>query len=115
MRSRLPDLPEWLQKFTEILEDTKVPALANTSQDSDPERFTKLATRNQSIYTHFLKDPKLRGLQANQDYEGSWQEALAKQYLGLNNLMTWWQQITKFSMRVVNLGTITEMLSWYII
>ena len=55
-RSRLRDLPEWLKDFTDNLEDTEVPGLANTSQDSDSERPTKVATRKHSIYTHFPKD-----------------------------------------------------------
>ena len=37
-RDRLRDLPEWLEAFTENLEDTEVPALAHTSHDSDSER-----------------------------------------------------------------------------
>ena len=54
--SRLRDLPEWLKEFTENLEDTEAPALANTSHDSDSERTTKVASRKQSIKTHFPKD-----------------------------------------------------------
>ena len=52
------DLPEWLQEFTDNLEDTEVPALAHTSQDSDSERPTKVTTRNHGICTHFPKDRK---------------------------------------------------------
>ena len=36
--SRLRDLPEWLEEITDKFEDTQVPALANTSQDSDSDR-----------------------------------------------------------------------------
>ena len=54
------DLPERLEEFTENLEDKAVPALrdtpANTSQDSDAERPTKVASRKHSIYTHFPND-----------------------------------------------------------
>ena len=38
---RLRDLLEWLEEFTENLEDTEVPASANISQDSELERPTK--------------------------------------------------------------------------
>ena len=48
--------PEWLEEFTDNLEDTEVPALTNTSQDSDSERPTKVASRKQSICTNFPKD-----------------------------------------------------------
>ena len=53
---RLRDLPEWLEEFAEILEDTEVPEPAHTSHDSDSERLTKEAPRKHSIFTHFPKD-----------------------------------------------------------
>ena len=49
---RLRDLPEWLEEFTDNLEDTEVHAPAHISQDSDLERLTKV----HSMYTHFPKD-----------------------------------------------------------
>ena len=73
--SRLRDLPEWSEEFTENLEDTEVPALANTSQDSDSERLTTVATRKHSIFYSLSQEPKLRSEQANQDFEGFLQEA----------------------------------------
>ena len=48
-RSRLRDLPEWLQVFTENPEDTAVPALANFCS-----RKTEMA--------RFASEPRLRGL-----------------------------------------------------
>ena len=53
---RLRDLSEWLEEFTENLEDTEMPAPAHISHDSDSERSTKVASRRHSIYTHFPKD-----------------------------------------------------------
>ena len=53
--SRLRDPPQWLEVFTDNLEDAEVPALANTSQDSDSERPAKVATMKHSIYTRFPK------------------------------------------------------------
>ena len=53
----LADLPEWLEEFTDNLEDTELPASAHIAQDSDLEHLTKLTTksRKHSIYTHFQK------------------------------------------------------------
>ena len=55
---RLRDLPEWLEEFTDNLEDTEVHATAHISQDSDSERPTRvvLKSRKHSIYTHIPKD-----------------------------------------------------------
>ena len=55
-RYRLRDLPEWLEEFTDNLEDTDVPAPANISRDSDSDRPAKVAARNHSIHAHFPKD-----------------------------------------------------------
>ena len=112
--NRLRDLPEWLEEFTDNLEDAEVSAIANTSQDSDSERPTKVATRKHSICTHFPKKTEI-AKSANEPWfwgllAGS---ALAKQYLGEKKSVTWWQQITRFSMKSLNLETITDVLSWY--
>ena len=53
---RLRDLPEWLEEFTENLEDTEELVPANLSHDSDTERPTEVISRKHSIYTHFPKD-----------------------------------------------------------
>ena len=53
---RLRDFPEWLEEFTDNLEETEVPALANTSHDAGSECSMKVAPRKHSIYTHFLAD-----------------------------------------------------------
>ena len=81
------DLPEWSEEFRDNLEDTEVPALANTSQDSDSEHPSKVASRKHRLHTHFPK--RLKSLQSNPDDKGSLQEgALAKQYLGQKMLVT---------------------------
>ena len=54
--NRLRDLPEWLEEFTDNLEDTEVHAPAHISQDSDSELPTNVASRKHSIYTRFPKD-----------------------------------------------------------
>ena len=55
---RLADLPEWLEEFKENLVDTELLASAHSSQESDPEHPTKVATKSwmHNIYTHFPKD-----------------------------------------------------------
>ena len=45
----LADLPEWLEEFTDNLEDTEVPAPAHSSHDSDSERATKVVLRKHSV------------------------------------------------------------------
>ena len=50
------DLSEWLEEFTDNLEDTEVPSPANTSHDPDSERPAKVVSRKHSIFTHFPKD-----------------------------------------------------------
>ena len=67
-------IPVWPEDFTENLEIVETAAPAEISHDLDPERPLKVASRKHSIFTHFPKDQKLRGLQANQDYEGSLQK-----------------------------------------
>ena len=70
---RLRDLPEWLEPFTDNLEDTETPAPAPVSQDSDSERTTKVAEnlRKHSIFAHFPEKPRLRRLLENQNNKGS--------------------------------------------
>ena len=55
---RLRDLPGWLEEFTDNLEDTGTPVLADIPQDSESERPTKVVSKfwKHSIYTHFPKD-----------------------------------------------------------
>ena len=60
-------LPEWLEEFTDNLEDTELHAPAHISQDSDSEHPTKVV-ENQGSTVFILtsqKKPKLRSLLAN--------------------------------------------------
>ena len=54
----LRDLPEWLEEFTDNLEDTVMPVPAYSSRDSDSDRPTKVVSklRKHSFCTHFPKD-----------------------------------------------------------
>ena len=56
-RSRLRDLPEWLEEFTDNLEDAAVPAPAHISQDSDSERPTKVSPTGSTVF--FLTSRKI--------------------------------------------------------
>ena len=97
-------LPEWMEKFADNLEDTKVPALANTSHDSDSERPTKVATRTHSIYIHFSKDRNCEACKRTKMTRAPCRRR--------NGEAVPPAHITKSSMRV-NLGTITDTQSWY--
>ena len=71
---RLRDLPEWLEEFTDNLEDTELHAPAHISQDSACESGIKMNIK-EAQYLHSLpKRPKLRSLLSNQDYKGSLQK-----------------------------------------
>ena len=52
-----------------------------------------------------VRGPKLQGPRS--------EEAVAEPYLVQKILVIWFQQITKFSVKVVNLETITDMQSWW--
>ena len=55
------DLPEWLEEFTENLDNTGVPAPAHSSQDSDSDRTTKSGLKiKEAQYLYSLpKIPKI--------------------------------------------------------
>ena len=72
---RLRDLPEWLEDFTENLEDTEMPAPANISHDSDSERPMKVAPRNHSIYNHLPKSQNCEVCKQTKIHKGSLQKA----------------------------------------
>ena len=59
-RNPLPDLPGWLEEFTENLVDESVPAHrdapASSSRESTSEPRVKEVSGKHSIYTHFPKD-----------------------------------------------------------
>ena len=72
----MADLPEWLEELPDNLGDTELSASAHSSQESNPEHPTKVATkwRKHSIYTHFPKWPRLRRMLENQNNKGSLQK-----------------------------------------
>ena len=64
MEKSIARFPEWLEEFTDNLEDKEVPASrdtpANTSQDSDSEHPAEVVSKKHSIDTHV---PKHRNLE----------------------------------------------------
>ena len=93
-------IPDWLQLFTDNLEDLETHVLAHSSEreNSDSEGdASKVGTqkRKQSIYNHFPKaeiatnawEPKLRGFFAEDVERDLFREQ--------KNLVTWQQQSTK--------------------
>ena len=52
------DLPEWLEEFTDDLEEAELHAPAHISQDSDSEHPSKVVSKSgkHNIYIHFPKD-----------------------------------------------------------
>ena len=71
-------IPEWLQPFTDHLQDleTHVPAHSSERENSDSEGATKVLTqkRKHSIYSHFIKDRNCDVCLRNTNYEGSLQK-----------------------------------------
>ena len=74
---RLRDLPEWLEPFTDNLEDAETLAPAQDSQDSDSGRTTKVTERSRkhNICYSLLKMPSLRRLLENPNHKGPLQKA----------------------------------------
>ena len=88
---RLRDLPEWLEPFTDNLEDTETLAPAPVSQDSDSERTTKVAEklRKHCIFTHFSKSRDCDVCLRTKITRALAEDALAKVYHVQKSLVTW--------------------------
>ena len=108
------EIPEWLQEFGENLVDDRVPehreSHASSSHESSLEPtwiwvstvfiFISLKTE----IARSARGPKLQGLRA--------EDVLAESYFVQKIWVILLQQITKFSVKVVNLETIIDMQSW---
>ena len=74
------EIPEWLQEFRENLVDDEIPLQGGSHASSSHEVSLEPTTKRRedfckhSVYTHFPKRPKLRDLQADQNYKGSVQK-----------------------------------------
>ena len=80
------NLPEWLEEFTDNLEDTEMGGPAHICQDSDSERLTKVASRKHRVSTHFPKDPNCE-IRKKTRITGLFADALAKQYFEQKSLV----------------------------
>ena len=112
------DIPEWVQEFRENLVDDRVPEHRDSHASSShelsleptPARSAELGKH--SVYTHFRKTEIARSARGQKSQGPRAEDALAESYLVQKILVIWLQQITKFSLKVVNLETIIDMQSW---
>ena len=86
--NRLQDLPEYLEEFTDDLEDTEVPTSAKNPHDSDSEHPIKVASRKHSVYAHFPKDRNCEGCKRTKMTRLLAVDTLAKEYLEQKSLVT---------------------------
>ena len=107
--NQLRELPEWLEEFTDSLEDEGVLASrdtpANTSHDSDLERLAKVVSRKHSIFTHFQKNRNCEACRRTKIKRAPCMKRTGSAVLRA--------QITKFSVKDVNLETTTDTQSWH--
>ena len=86
----LADLPQWLEEFKENLVDRIACIRTNSSQESDPEHPTKVATKSRKhcIYTHFPKDWNCDVCLRTEMTRVCCRNSLAKLYLVQKSLVT---------------------------
>ena len=74
------EIPEWLQKFREILVDDEIPLQGGSHASSSHEVSLVPTTKRRedlgkhSVYTHFPKDRNCEICKKDQNYKGSVQE-----------------------------------------
>ena len=74
------EIPEWLQEFRENLVDDEIPVHGDSHASSSHEVSLEPTFKRRedlckhSVYTHFLKQPKLRDLPEDKNYKGPVQE-----------------------------------------
>ena len=112
------DIPEWLQEFREnlvydrVLErwDSHASSSHEPSLEPTPTRSVDLGN------TVFILTSRKTEIARSARGPTSWgpraEDALAEPYLVQKILEIWLQQITKFSVKVVNLEKIIDMQSW---
>ena len=112
------EIPEWLQEFREILVDDEIPLQGGSHASSSHEVSFELTTKRRedlgkhSVYTHFPKAEIARSARGPKSQGHRAEDAMAESYLVQKILVIWLQQITRFSVKIVNLETITDMQSW---
>ena len=111
------DIPEWLQEFTENLVDCTVPERRDSHASSShepsleptPARSANLG--KPSVYTHFPKDRNCEICQRTKITRAPCRRRKGEAVPRADNFGDLLQQITKFSVKVVNLETIIDMKS----
>ena len=106
------DIPEWLQEFRENLVDDRVPehrdSHANSSHELSLEPTKSVDLGKHSVDTHFPKDRNCEICQRTKITRAPCRRRIGRVVLRAEIF----QQITKFSVKVVNLETIVDMQSW---
>ena len=113
-----PEIPEWLQEFRENLVDDEIPLQGGSHASSShevsleptPTRSEDLAKHN--VYSHFPNDRNCEICKRTKTTRAHAEDAMAKPYLVLKNLVTRKQQITRSPVTIANLETITDLQSW---
>ena len=99
------DIPEWLQEIRENLVDDRVPERRDSHASSshglslEPTRSVDLGKH--CVYTHFPKDRNFDVCQRTKITRAPCRRRSGWVVLRAENLGTWLQQITKFSVKVV--------------
>ena len=123
----LHELPGWLQVFRENLIDESSPTeprrnsapkdrdTASSSHELPMESRAKVepGSGKHSVHTHFPKDRNCDICLRTKITRASCRRRAGTVVPRAEILVTWWQQITKFSVKKVNRVTIIDMQSWY--
>ena len=111
------DIQEWLQEFRENLVDDRVPERRDSHASSSYElSLEPTPTRSadlgkQSVKTHFPKDRNCEICQRTKITRASCRRRSGTVVPRAEKLVIWQQQITKFSVTIANLETITDTQS----
>ena len=106
------DIPEWLQEFREnlvgerVLEHRDSHARSSREPSLEPTSTRSADLSEHRIYTNFPKDRSCEICQRTNITRGPCRRRIGRV------VPIWLQQITKFSVKVVNLETIIDMQSW---
>ena len=104
------DIPEWLQEFRENLVDERVPehrdSHASSSHEPSLEPVRSVYLGKHSVYTHLPKDRNCEICQRTKITRAPYRRRRGRVVTRAL------QQITKFSVKDVNLETIIDMQSW---
>ena len=109
------EILEWLQEFRENLVDERVPehrdSHASSSHEPSLEPARSVDLGKHSVKTHFPKDRNCEICQRIKITRAPWRRRTGRVVPRAENFGDL-QQITKFSVKVVNLETIIDMQSW---